>query len=169
MSLQTSPTHQRPRHDDTGASLILAIGFVVMVGAISAGLASLVTSSLNNRGTLEIVRNRQYAADGAVEEAVAQVRLQGGTALTACASPGGTVVDTLNGIAIRVDWRNVCAVVGSPRGGLVAQRNVTFTACLNTPQPCAEVDVIIRSQVNFEQASDGPVTKTYVQTWSVNR
>lgn len=169
MNWPPSPKSQRPRHDDTGASLILAIGFVVMVGAISAGLASLVTSSMNNRGTLEIVRNRQYAADGAIEEAVSRVRSQSGTALTACASPAGTVVDTLNSIAIRVDWHNSCGVVSSPLGTLVAQRNVTFTACLNTPQSCAEVDVIIRAQVNFEQATVGPVTKTYVQTWSVNR
>ena len=161
--------NQRERHNDSGAALILAIGFVVMVGAISGGLAALVTSSMNNRGTLELVRNRQYAADGAIEEAVSRVRFENGPALAACTSTGGSVVDTLNNVAIRIDWRNACGVVRSTDGTVVAQRNVTFTACQDTKTPCSDIDVIIRAQVNFEQASSGAVTKTYVQTWSVNR
>ena len=63
------------RHEDRGAALILAVAFVVMFGSIGAGLAALVTSSVNNRGSLESVRDRQYAADGAIEDAIVQVRL----------------------------------------------------------------------------------------------
>jgi hypothetical protein len=159
----------RAQQRDAGASLILAIAFVVMIGAISAGLAGLVTSSLNNRGSLELVRDRQYAADGAIEQAISQVRLLPGPALAACALADGSMVDTLNGVAIRVDWRNACGVVRGSDGTVVAQRNVIFTACQNTGVVCTDVNVIIRGQVNFEQASSGAVTKTYVQSWSVNR
>lgn len=157
------------RDGDRGAALILTIGFVVMVGAISAGLAALVTSSLNNRGTLEVVRNRQYAADGAIEEAITRVRFQGGAPLTACSSPDGSIVDTLNGIAVRVDWHNSCGAVTASDGSIVAQRNVIFTSCPNIGSVCATANVIIRAQVNFEQAGSGAVTKTFVQSWSVNR
>lgn len=161
----------RTQDRDAGASLILAIAFVVMIGAISAGLASLVTSSLNNRVSLELVRDRQYAADGAIEEAISQLRLDPGSPLTACASAPGSNDDTLNTIKIRVEWFNACGVVRGSDGTVVAQRNVIFSACLylGPGVECPEADVIIRAQVNFQQSSSGAVTKTFVQSWSVNR
>lgn len=159
----------RKHGDDSGAALILAVGFVLMVGTISGGMAALATSSLNNRNTLEVLRNREYAADGAVEIAIAQVR--GST----CASGAGTLVDaSMNSTSIRVDWLNACGVVQGTDGSVVAQRNVIFSACVNTGSPCSDTaappaPVIIRAQVNFEQALTGAVTKTYIQSWSVNR
>lgn len=156
-----------PRADrDRGAALILAIAFVVMVGAISGGLAALVTSSMNNRGALEQVRNRQYAADAAVEQAITTVRSQVGTPLELCANAPDMTVQTLNGVAIRVDWRNACGVVQASDGTVVAQRNVIFSACVDTGSACAEAAIVVRAQINFEQSS-GTVTKTYVQSWSV--
>jgi type II secretory pathway pseudopilin PulG len=155
----------RRQHNDSGAALLLAIGFVLMISAISAGLASLATSSLNNRATLELVRNRQYAADGAIQQAISQVR-----GLT-CASTNGYTEDTLNAIAIRVDWVTDCSrTVPSSDGTAYPQRDVIFGACLKplAPAACGPTDVIIRAQVNFEPQS-GPVTKTFIQTWSVNR
>ena len=162
---------RRPRreHEDRGAALLLAVGFVVMIGAIAGGLAGLATSGVNNRTTLELVRNREYAADGAIENAISQVR-----SLT-CASANGFTTDaSMNSISIRVDWVNACGVVQSSDGSVVSQRNVIFSACLNTGSACSDtavppIPVIIRAQVNFQQALVGAVTKTYVQSWSVNR
>ena len=162
---------RRPRreHEDRGAALLLAVGFVVVIGAIAGGLAGLATSGVNNRVTLEQVRNREYAADGAIENAISQVRL-----LT-CSSAGGFITDaSMNSVSIRVDWVNACGVVQSSDGTIVSQRNVIFSACLNTGSPCSDtavpaVPVIIRAQVNFQQALVGGVTNTYVQSWSVNR
>ena len=163
----------RMQDRDAGASLILAIAFVVMIGSISAGLAGLVTSSLNNRGSLELVRNRQYAADGAIEEAIAQLRFEfeAGAPLAACAAADGFILDDplVRGIAIRVDWRNECSVVRGSDGTAVVQRNVVFSACLDPGVECPDADVIISAQVNFQQGPSGAVTKTYVQSWSVNR
>ena len=157
------------RHEDRGAALILAIGFVVMIGAISAGLMGLVTSSVNNRGSLEAIRDRQYAADGAIEEAVTQVRQVKASALGACALDTGTATSTLDTYAIRVDWQNACGVVRTFDGLVVAQRNVIFAACLDTGTACTDSSTIIRASVNFEQGAAGAVTKTYVQSWSVNQ
>jgi hypothetical protein len=50
----------------------------------------------------------------------------------------------------------------------VAQRNVIFSACVSTGAVCVASKVIIRAQVNFQQLGAG-VTKTYVQSWSVNQ
>ena len=167
----------RQRDEDRGAALILAIGFVVVIGAISGGLAALATSGLNNRNTLELVRNREYAADGAIEKAISQVRP------LSCSPATGSIVDsTINGVSIRVDWINACGVVlrgdrgttataSAWDGSVVFQRNVIFSACVD-PSPssaCDPAKVIIRAQVNFQQGLVGAVTKTYVQSWSVNR
>jgi hypothetical protein len=83
---------------------------------------------------------------------------------------------TLNGVVIRVDWQNTCPAVSptldapAPAGTAVAQRNVIFSAfCANPADAkCNFAAVIIQAQVNFAPAS-GPVTKTYVQSWSVTR
>jgi hypothetical protein len=75
----------------------------------------------------------------------------------------------LNAFVIRVDWRNACGVVQSSDGTVVAQHNVIFSACESTGAACLDAAVIIRAEVNFEQAASGVVTKVYVQSWSVNR
>lgn len=153
----------------------MAIAFVLLVGAISGGLVSLAASGLANRNTLQVLRNRQYAADAAIEQAIATVRT-----LTCTSTPTPLVDSSVNGVAIRVDWVNACGVVqGGDReatataagsdGIVVAQRNVVFSACLSTGSPCVPADVIIRASVNFQQAHGATVTRTFVQTWSVNR
>ena len=159
-----------PCDRDTGAALILSVAFVLMVGAISAGLVGLTTSSLNNRITLERVRDREYAADGAIAQAIWDVRGLTNLGLTSCSSPGSFVEDSsMNDIMIRVDWTNACGVVQGAAGTVVARRNVIFAACEDTGATCADDAVIIRAEVNFERTSTGVVTKTYVQSWSVNR
>ena len=167
MTVRRRPNRKQHSADkDSGAALILAIGFVVMIGAISGGLAALATSSLNNRATLEIVRDREFAADGVIEQAITQVRLLN------CSSPNSSVIATLNQVPIRVDWVNACdpTSVHSSDGVSYPQRNVIFTACVNPGggAACAAANVIIRAQVNFEPAV-GTVTKTYIQSWNVNR
>lgn len=158
------------RTDDTGAALILAIGFVLMIGAISAGIAALVTSSVNNRGSLELVRNRQYAADGAIETAITQVRQTSGFTFADCTADTGSTTDTLNGVAVRVEWISACRLVRGSDGAALAQRNVVFSSCVNLAAACLDADVLIRAEVNFQQNGvGGPVTMTYVQSWSVRR
>ena len=158
------------RHNDSGAALILAIGFVVMIGAIAAGLASLVTSSVNNRGSLERLRNREYAAEAAIDDAVVQVRIGAVAGGDLCQLGSGTSrTAAINALAIRVDWRSACGVTRGTDGIAVFQRNAIFAACIDAGIACTDASVIIRAQVNFEQASSGTVTRTYVQSWSVNQ
>lgn len=168
-SLRTGPL-TGPRTGETrdrGASLVMAIGFVVLIGSIAAGLSALVTSSTNNRLTLTDARDRQYAADGAIEEAIVAVRLLDRATNGSCGAAAGNRTSTLNGYTIRVDWQNVCGVVRTGAGELVAQRNVVFSACVDEGASCTEQDVVVRAQVNFEQAATGAVTRTWVQSWSV--
>ncbi len=162
MTRKRSPRTEK----DSGAALILAIGFVVMIGLISGGLAALATTSLNSRTTLESVRDRQFAADGMIEQAITQVRLLN------CSSPNASILGTLNQVPIRVEYVNACdpTSVRSSDGISYPQRNVIFTACvdLGGGAACLAANVIIRAQVNFEPSA-GTVTKTYIQSWNVNR
>lgn len=155
--------------DERGVALILAIAFMVVIGVISASLFTLITSSANHRAQLDVVRDRQYAADAAVEASIARVRALGsaGPGLTSC---GGPDVSTLNGVSIRV----TCANAPTLTTQLYLQRNVIFTASCFNDAACADDTVVVRAQVNFESPSDaadyqaGDITHTSVQSWSVN-
>ncbi|MCU1361687.1 MAG: hypothetical protein JWN99_2976 [Ilumatobacteraceae bacterium] len=154
---------------DRGAALILAIAFVVMIGTIGAGLAGLITSSSNNRVSLQTLRNREYAADGAVEEAVAAVRGLDRGSSASCSTVDGTSSSVINNMSMRVDWQAACTVVRGDDGIVVAQRNVIFAACSDTGVPCTDTAVIVRAQVNFRDDGSGTVAGTFVQSWSVTR
>jgi hypothetical protein len=163
---------QRAQHRDSGAALIMVIGFILMVGMIGGGLIGLATTGLNNRSTLQMVRDRQYAADAAINQAIADAR--GLLPVPCTAASGSTQYLKLNstGVPIRVDWVNSCVnnTVKSSDGTFFPQRNMIFSAFCGDPMTanCNFADVIIRAQVNFEPAS-GATSKTYVQSWSVTR
>ncbi len=157
------------RHRDRGTALLLTIGFVVMIGAIGGGLAGLVTSGLNNTVTLERLRDRQYAADGAVEQAIAEVRAQMETRDPCVEGAAGAVPTVLNGVSIRVDWSGACGVVQGEPGSIFLQRNVVFRACVDVGEPCTPDTTIVTAQVNFEQGDSGPVRSTVIQSWSVDQ
>ena len=155
-----------PRHEDRGAALILAIGFMLFVGAITASLAFLISSGFANRGTLERVRDREFAADAAIQDAITSVRLvTDRSAEVTCAGQR----TTLNGVTIRVDCASAAGLTGGTDNLVLSQRNLIFTACEDTGVPCTEETAVIRAQVNFEQRYGKNVTKTYVQSWSVNK
>jgi hypothetical protein len=158
----------RAKRDESGAALVLAIVFMVAIGAIAGATLSLITSGINNRASLDVLRDREYAADGAIESAITQVRVlpAPGPALTGC-DPGTHSNHTLSGINIRVNCTNVPTRTFS--GYL--QRNVIFTACLETSADCTDANSIVRAQVNFQAVGLGAtttVTRTWVQSWSVN-
>jgi hypothetical protein len=149
---------------DVGTALLLTIGFMLMVGAIAAGLTAAVTTSVTHRQTIEQLRDREYAADAAVESAVATARGWN------CSTTTGTLPATsMNGVAIRVDYSSSCSTSVKTSAGVdYTQRNVIFAACVDSGQACAADATIVRAQVNFEPAN-GSVTTTFVQSWSVNR
>jgi hypothetical protein len=155
---------------ERGASLVLAIAFMVVIGGIAMATLAMITSGLHNRETLDKVRDREYGADAAIEFAIANVRTlnspNGGPALQNCqtALPASYTVD---GRSYHVDCQNVPAVT---MGGLL-QRNVIFTACEGTTT-CAPTNEIIRAQVNYQAIGSAAapivVTQTWVQSWSVS-
>ena len=162
--------------DERGASLVLAILFVVLVGGIMAASFSLVNSGIHNRISLDSARNREYAADAAIEYAITQVR--------ACRRPGPAswlrhgipgypyqypfAPDTNTLVNMRVNCTNVPTLTFSG----FQQQNVIFTACIESGADCTDSTTIIRAQVNFQAERSGTnvsVSRTWVQSWSVNQ
>jgi hypothetical protein len=173
----------RIRRDERGASLILAIVFMIVIGAITSAVLATLASGLNNRTALDRARNREYAADGLVEYAIARARdpiaswnpgspPSVSAFLTSASSIGcggpyapssGNVPSEaqLNNVDIRVDCRPAPTLTRS--GHL--QRNAIFTACPDTGSVCTDASSILRAQVNFSDTASDP---THVQAWSVN-
>jgi Tfp pilus assembly protein PilX len=159
----------RMSSDERGASLVLAIAFMVVIGALAVATLSMITSGLNNRRTLDDVRDREYGADAAIQYAIAHVRTKnaigGGPAVEPCEA-GLPASYTIDGDNYHVDCTNALAVTFD---GFL-QRNVIFVACRGTSD-CDPADEIIRAQVNFQALGGGNapvvVTRTWVQSWSV--
>jgi type II secretory pathway pseudopilin PulG len=151
---------------ERGASLILAIAFMVVIGAISAAVISTATSGLQDRAALDKARDREYAADGAIETMIAAARGGGGVCPNQPTTPS-TSPFKLNNINIHVDCALAPAVIVGPGGVLLTQNNLAFAACLDSSgQPCTAATNIITAQVNFQGAAP---SKSFVQAWSVNR
>lgn len=153
---------------DSGAALIVAIGFVVMISMIAAGLTAMVTSGVGNRAILESVRNRQYAADGAVEEAIATLVDELATDGVACGLERAQRTNA-NAMDIRVETLVTCGAVSGQDGLPEVQLSGVFSACPETGRQCAPEDVIVRAFVGFELDSDGSPLNTSVHSWSVLR
>jgi hypothetical protein len=163
-----------PRYGEDGATLLFVIGFMVMVGLMMAGVTTQLASSSTTRVALDVARNKQYAADGAIETDIGVVRdrlTRGNSRQNQC--PPSSLVQNpgLNGVPIQVDCTylpNLFTLSG------FVQRDAVFTAC--PPQAvgtaCPASAVIIEARVNFasENASVDSsivVNKTYIQSWSV--
>lgn len=162
--------------NDEGAALILVLGFIVFVSAITSGLLGYISTTVRHRVPLDTIRAREYAADGGVEYAIAYVRglPQPGQSCPPPAPPLPGVSytpPTLNGVIIRVDCLDAPEQVHSGIY-IFVQRNVVFTACEGV-DPCTDATTIVRAQVNYQapvvQSGPAVITRTYVQSWSVNR
>lgn len=154
------------KRDERGVALVLALSFMVLIGVVTSALLSSLITSVSDRAVLDNVRNRQYAADAAVEMDIARVRALGGNG-PALASCGG--FHNYSGLNGQPTMRVECTDI--PIGGAFLQRNVVFTSCINTGATCAANALIVRAQVNYEAATiTSPIiTKTYVQSWTVSR
>lgn len=147
---------------------MIAVAFVMMIGTILAALAAMVTSGVGNRAALEAVRDRQYAADGAVEQVIAATRADVDDGTVTCGDRSATIV-TVDEIRIRVDRQIICGATLGGDGLPVTQLNLVATACEDTGAACADDAVVVRALVGFELGAGGTVTHVPVHSWSVNR
>ncbi len=164
----TDPTDPTVTSHDRGAALVVAVAFVIMIGTIVAGLTAMVTSGIDTRAALEEIRDREYAADGAIEQAIASSATEVGLGALECDDDTPSTA-TVDAVAIRVDRLVICDAALDVGGLPVTQISAVFTACEDTGATCAAGDVVVRALVGFELAADGTVAHVPVYSWSVTR
>jgi hypothetical protein len=106
---------KRRRHrsgDETGAILILALVFMVVTALLITGLSAWESNDINNIGTLKSGRSGLYAADGAIQIAVANTRYvyPANTTPGFCPGTSPATVPSIDGQQVPV-W---CAMTVNP-------------------------------------------------------
>lgn len=150
---------------DRGAALVVAVAFTVMIGTIAAGITAAITSGLGQRVVLEDLRDREYAADAAIERTIAEARSLVVADLECGAVEGS--VEGVDDIRIHVDRTIVCGSLLGADGFVRSNFALSLVACEDTATSCQPDDVIVRALVGLEPASDGSIASAPVYAWSV--
>jgi hypothetical protein len=153
---------------------------MLVAGAIGAGVTTSVTSGLNASGVLATARDREYAAEGAIDDAVVHVRQTNPASSIGLTSCGPFLYTLPLQGSKKIDIRVDCSPAPEVTADLSARNNVIFVACIDdhsndacdaTVGSAIPAPAIIRTQINYQVSGTGPasqVTRTYAQAWSVN-
>jgi hypothetical protein len=157
----------RMHNDESGAILILALVFVLVVTLSIFGLITFGGTGILNATNLQGQRSLEYAADGAASASIQAVRysdflvvnpdnpqpvdcLPDGTVFTA---PSTTADIVINGDAMVVD-----CITGPPDSAVPQfTRVITFYACLQADAPCTANNSVVAATVDFEDVSTSGV------------
>ena len=141
------------KRSESGASLILALAFVLVVGMVLVPLVSLAGSNMISTSNLRAERSLEFAADAAMDGAIAAVRHHAPT--ISCPSfPGGSSSGLkLDGATIEVQ-----CLEAPPSGLNPFGRYVEFDACVfktaETWSTC-QSNAVVRAQVSFDDLAVG--------------
>lgn len=158
-----------PTERESGASLIIALIFVVAIALIILALIDLTGTNLIDTGNLQNQRSLEYSADSAVDGAIQLVR----TGAATC-SNSSTVFEPAT-LVNGYDVRAFCSL-DSNTGTL---RVVTFYACQassGTLTSCATNNLIDANITFIDQNCATPISCTtstgyslQINSWVVNR
>jgi len=143
--------HRRPR-DEEGATLVLALVFMIIIALVLVPLVTLSGNGLQNTSNLLQEQSLEYRSNGAVEVAIQTVRytdaIYGGGS---CFSGGSATVQIgqagPNNPPVYVD----CWSVSPPPSDTGASREVNVYACGSTN--CKASNYTVWATVDFQ---DGP-------------
>jgi hypothetical protein len=121
--------------DETGAVLILALIFLVVVGGVVGSLSTWATNDLNNTSKFTAARSLQYAVSSATETAIADIRYTPLLSTTWNANPPAPCWGSGSSSGLtNIDGYNVdvwCSTSWNTSSAL-ATRTVTISACAVT-------------------------------------
>ena len=146
----------RIQRDERGASLVLAIVFMVVVGAIGGGVLASLTSGQNN-GTHLVSRSQPRVRGRRRGRVVHCANARGAFSATRRSVCNRLPVhrSRIPVVTIHVDCFNSPVLIAGPGGTILAQNNVTFNACLFTGSgngdACTASSTIISASVNFQK------------------
>jgi hypothetical protein len=148
---------ERVSGDETGASLILALVFMVTVGGLVGSLSTWALNDLKNTTHITATRTLQYAVSGAVGTADQAVRYTPQLSTTQNApAPGAPCWGTASSSQVTINGTNVavwCSTAWNP--GSVSTRIVTFMAC---PIPAGQSALALASSCASNPSLEAVVT-----------
>lgn len=150
--------------DETGAVLLLALGFIAFAGLVTVALLGYVDTNFRATTQLRPVRSAQFAADGAVEGAINKLRQFRPDATAPCVNSLYTVKPALNNQDIVLNCSGLTVVSASP-----TTIDVTLTAlCPNVASTkCPQNAALVTAKVRF--TGTAPTVTTTVLNWSIRR
>ncbi len=129
--------HESRAGDEAGAVLILALAFLLTVGAIVGALAGWITNNLNNSTHFASTRSLQYSASNATELAIQGIRYDPSLATTQNANPPAPCWGTGSSSDVSVpegttsdDMSVWCSTKWTPSSA--STRVVTISTCLSS-------------------------------------
>lgn len=147
-------------HGEQGQILLLALGFITVLGLATVVLLSYTTTNLRATAKLRPVRSVQFAADGAIEGAINKMRLDTNAP---CGANFFTAAESLNGQPIVVTCVHVSGTPATP----TVTKTFTATCPPSGTSDCPDNELQLTATVLFDK-SQAPA-KTTVQKWSVTR
>jgi hypothetical protein len=133
---------------ETGAVLILAMVFFLTVSLVVTALMSWVSADLTNTGNFNVARSLDYAASGAAQLEIQNLRYNyiGSTTAPFSCTPGGSF--TFDGQAVVV----YCSVVLNPASA--STRTVTLDACASSQSATCVATPLLLAVVTFDDYSN---------------
>ena len=129
--------HTSRARDEAGAVLILALAFLLTVGAIVGALAGWITNNLNNSTHFASARSLQYSASNATELAIQGIRYDPSLATTQNANPPAPCWGTGSSSDVSIpegttsdDMSAWCSTKWTPSSA--STRVVTISTCLSS-------------------------------------
>jgi hypothetical protein len=154
---------RRAAADETGAVLLMALGFIAIIGFLGLALLSYAATNLRATSALRPVRSIKYAADGAVEGAINKYRQD--FTVPCAANFYRLKLETTSKLALDPAVNDIVVNCGPEE--ITASRRVTFTAVCTGTTYCHAGKTALVAKIRFDGVP--PAVTTTVETWSVHQ
>jgi hypothetical protein len=161
------PVRRRTRaRDEQGSALVLALLFLSVCGITVGGLLTYANASSTSTTALRSSRGSDYNAIGAMQAAIATVRVgatcSNGVYVTPAATAPTTPLNNPPGVVLRVDCFQQSATT--------KQRNDVLSVCPNAVSaPCPDGQSLLTANVIFYDSTIAFGVSVGIQTWSSNQ
>ncbi len=146
---------------EEGSALVICLAFLTFVALVVGALLEYTYTNLVATNKLKAVRSTDYNADGAMEQAIAAIRVNTAQGFVGACTSISVAAANGDGSSVRVD----CAPTLMP----LFQRQVSLSVCPSTEAaPCPDSKSLLQANVKYY---DYPTfgSTAIVETWSANQ
>ncbi len=156
------PDRRRARaRGEQGSALVLALLFLSVCGITVGGLLTYANASSTSTTALRSSRGSDYNAIGAMQAAIATVRI-GATCSNGVYVTPAASLNNPPAIVLRVDC--------FPQSSTTKQRNDVLSVCPSSVSaPCADSQSLLTANVIFYDSTIAFGVSVGIQTWSTNQ